>query len=132
MLLHQDLTKDIIQLFYAVYHELGYGFLEKVYQNALFLELRSRGYKVVPQQKCSVYYKGTEVGTFYSDMVVNDLVILELKAIQELHIEHIRQLQNYLKASSIEVGLLLNFGPEPQVIRKVHANERKNLPLRKI
>ena len=65
-------------------------------------------------------------------MVVNDLVILELKAIQELHIEHIRQLQNYLKASSIEVGLLLNFGPEPQVIRKVHANERKNLSLRKI
>ena len=128
MLLHKELTDDILQLFYEVYNELGFGFLEKVYQNALFLELKSRGHKVVVQQKCPVFYKKTEVGEFYSDMVVNDLVILELKAVEDIHIEHVRQLQNYLKASPIEVGLLLNFGKEPQFVRKVFANDRKNLP----
>lgn len=128
MLIHKELTDDILELFYEVYNELGFGFLEKVYQNALFLELRSRGHKVVAQQKCAVYYKGKEVGEFFSDIVVNDVVILELKAVETIHPEHIRQLQNYLKASTIEVGLLLNFGEEPQFVRKVYSNHHKDLP----
>ena len=105
MLLHKELTDDILGLFYEGYNELGFGFLEKVYQNALCLELKSRGHKVVAQQKCAVYYNGKEVGEFFSDIVVNDVVILELKAVENIHPEHVRQLQNYLKASTIEVGL---------------------------
>lgn len=128
MLLHKELTDDIIDAFYEVYKVLGYGFLEKVYQNALFFELRNRGHQVVAQKRCAVYYKGKEVGEYFTDIIVNDLVILELKAIESLNGDQIRQLQNYLKASTIEVGLLLNFGKEPEFIRKVYSNPRKNLP----
>ena len=128
MLLHQALTNDILELYYEVYKELGFGFLEKVYQNALFLELQSRGYKVVAQQRCVVYYKKTVVGEFFSDIVVNDVVILELKAVESIHPEHVRQLMNYLRATPIEVGLLLNFGKEPEFVRKVYFNGQKKLP----
>lgn len=128
MLLHQALTDDILEFFYEVYNELGLGFIEKVYQNALFLELQSRGYKVVAQQRCAVYYKSRVVGEFFSDIVVNDVVILELKAVESIHPDHVRQLMNYLRATPIEVGLLLNFGKDPEFVRKVYFNEQKKLP----
>ena len=80
-LLHQRLTDAIIKTFYEVYNELGYGFLEKVYQNSMYLELKNKGYQVEAQKKIKVYYKGTEVGEFYADLIVENLIILELKAV---------------------------------------------------
>jgi GxxExxY protein len=123
-LLHEDLTKKIIGCFYNVYNELGYGFLEKVYENALKIELEKAGLKVETQKKIEVYYKSEKVGHYVADLVVNDSVILELKATPIIE-AHILQLFNYLKATDIEVGLLLSFGEKPVFIRKVFSNERK-------
>ena len=103
MLLHQELSNQILNAFYEVYNRLGYGFLEKVYQNSLFFELRDRGLDVIPQKRCAVFYKGREVGEYYSDIVVNELIILELKACDAIAREHASQLQNYLKASNLEL-----------------------------
>ncbi len=127
MLLHKELTDDILNAFYEVYNELGYGFLEKVYQNALYFELKDRGFNVLAQSRCAVSYKGREVGEYFSDIIVNELVILELKACESLLEEHELQLQNYLKASGIEVGFVLNFGKKPEFSRKVFFNNKKNL-----
>ena len=124
-LLHQETTNKIISAFYHVYNELGYGFLEKVYQNALYLELTSRGFSVVPQKQINVYFKGTKVSEYYSDMIVDEIIILELKTKESLAPEHEAQLLNYLKATEIEVGLLLNFGLDPQFKRKIFTNDRK-------
>ena len=126
-LLHKELTDNILQAFYDVYNELGYGFLEKVYQNSLYLELISRGFKVSAQKQIKVYYKGVEVGEYYADMLVNDLVILELKAADYIVQDFEWQLINYLRGTEIEVGLVLNFGIKPDFRRKVFENERKNL-----
>ncbi|MFH7015806.1 GxxExxY protein [Flavobacterium sp. FlaQc-47] len=124
-LLHEELTKAILKIFYDVYNELGYGFLERVYQNSLFYELRLNGYKVEAQKKIKVYYKNIDVGDYVADIIVNDCVILELKA-QECLIEANEfQIINYLKATDCEVGLLLNFGKKPEFIRKVYQNFRK-------
>jgi GxxExxY protein len=125
MILHEELTEEILGAFFEVYNELGYGFLEKVYQNSLFLELKSRGFDVVPQKRCAVYYKGKEVGEYYSDIIVNDLIILELKAKEKIIEEHEIQLLNYLKASSIEIGFVLNFGKKPEFSRKIYSNHKK-------
>lgn len=125
MLVHKELTDQILNAFYEVYQELGYGFLERVYQNALFIELKSRGFHVVPQRRCAVYYKGQEVGEYFSDLIVNDLIILELKACVAIAEEHELQLQNYLKASSIELGFVLNFGKEPEFSRIIFSNINK-------
>ncbi len=124
-LLHQDLTGAILKLFYEVYNELGYGFLEKVYQNAMFHELRANGYEVEAQKRISVYYKEIIVGEYLADIIVNKSVILELKATESLAKEHHFQLINYLKGTDCEVGLLLNFGKKPEFIRKVYENYRK-------
>lgn len=124
---HKELTEQIIKSFYDVYNELGYGFLEKVYQNSLYLELKARGYKVEAQKQIKVYFKGIEVGEYYPDLIVNDLVILELKAAEYIVEEFENQIINYLRATEIEVGLLLNFGKKPEVKRKVFDNERKKL-----
>lgn len=126
-LLHKELTDKILQAFYDVYNELGYGFLERVYQNSLYLELISRGFKVSAQKQIKVYYKGVEVGEYYADMLVNDLVILELKAADYIVQDFEWQLINYLRGTEIEVGLVLNFGIKPDFRRKVFENERKNL-----
>ena len=126
-LLHKELTDKILQAFYDVYNELGYGFLEKVYQNSLYLELILRGFKVSAQKQIKVYYKGVEVGEYYADMLVNDLVILELKAADYIVQDFEWQLINYLRGTEIEVGLVLNFGIKPDFRRKVFENERKNL-----
>jgi GxxExxY protein len=124
-LLHQELTDGIIKTYYEVYNELGYGFLEKVYQNALFLELKNKGYKVEAQKKISVYYKGVEVGEFYADIVVEELVILELKAADCIIKDFENQILNYLRGTDCEVGLLLNFGKKPEFKRKIFENYRK-------
>ena len=120
-----NLTRQIIGAFYTVYNTLGYGFLEKVYERALAIELRKKGLSVYCQQAITVYYQGEVVGEYLADMVVNGLVILELKAAEAIHVNHEAQLFNYLKATEIEIGLLLNFVPKPDFSRKVFSNERK-------
>ncbi len=124
-LLNSDLTDAILKTFYDVYNELGYGFLEKVYQNSMYLELSARGFKVEAQKQIKVLYKGTEVGEYYADLVVNDLVILELKAADAIVKEFEWPLLNYLRGTNMEVGLLLNFGRKPEFIRRVFENSRK-------
>ena len=122
---HADLTEKIIQAFFQVYNKLGYGFSEKVYQNALVLELARVGLQVEPQKRITVYYDDQIVGEYFADIVVNGVVIVELKAVRRLLDEHEAQLLNYLKATTIEVGLLLNFGPKVDFKRKVYDNDRK-------
>lgn len=124
-LLHHELTEVIIKTFYEVYNELGYGFLERVYQNSLYLELKDKGLKVEAQKKIIVYYKGKEVGEYYADLVVNDLIILELKAADCIVAAFENQILNYLKGTDCEVGLLLNFGTKPEFRRKIFENNRK-------
>ena len=122
---HADITGKMIGTFFKVYNTLGYGFNEKVYENALAIELRKAGLKVVKQQEIVVYYDGENVGDYRTDIVVDDVVIVELKAARELAEEHEAQLLNYLKATTLEVGLLLNFGVKAEHKRKVYDNERK-------
>ena len=126
-LLHKDLTEAIIKTFYDVYNELGYGFLEKVYQNSMFIELKARGFNVEAQKQIKVYYKNQQVGEYYADLVINDLIIIELKAAEVIVEEFEWQLINYLRGTDKEVGLLLNFGKKPEFRRKVFENSRKNL-----
>ena len=124
-LLHKDLTDLILKTYYEVYNELGYGFLEKVYQNALYIELKNKGLDVVAQKKIKVYYKNIEVGDYYADLMINDTIILELKAAEYIVEEFEYQLLNYLRGTDCEVGLLLNFGKKPEFRRKVFENKRK-------
>lgn len=124
-LLHSELTKSIIKIFYRVYNELGYGFLERVYQNALYYELKSSGFQVEARKSIKVYYKEIEVGEYFSDLIVDDKIILELKAVEYLIEAHEIQLLNYLRATDCEVGLVLNFGKKPEFIRKVFQNYYK-------
>ncbi len=124
-LLHQEITDKILRAFYNVYNELGYGFLEKVYGNALFYELSSFGFDCKTQYPVDVYYRDKKVGQFFADMIVNDCVILELKAAESICEEHENQLINYLKATDIEVGLLLNFGKKPSHKRKIFTNRTR-------
>jgi GxxExxY protein len=123
---HAELTERIIKAFYHVYNALGPGFLEKVYERALELELKEMGLHVRHQAPIEVYYKGVQVGEYFADLLVEESVILEIKAVEKLADEHGAQLVNYLKATRIEVGLLLNFGPRPEVKRKVFETARKS------
>jgi GxxExxY protein len=125
-LLHKKITDDILKVYYDVYNHLGYGFLEKVYQNAMYFELKSKGYKVEAQKQIKVYFKKQLVGEYYADLLIEDKIILELKACELLMNVHIAQLMNYLKATEIEVGLLLNFGEDPEFKRIIYTNDRKN------
>lgn len=122
---HSDLTDQIIGAFYAVYSVLGYGFLENVYIKALMIELKKRGLNVRDELPIQVYYDGQLIGEYFADLVVNELVILEIKASKALVTEHEAQLLNYLKATPYEVGLLLNFGPKPETKRRSFDNNRK-------
>ncbi|HAN76436.1 MAG TPA: GxxExxY protein [Bacteroidales bacterium] len=125
-LLHEDLTEKIIKAFYKVHHTLGYGFLESVYENALWIELTKMGIECVRQKPIQVYYESEVVGSFYADILVENKIILELKAVSLVD-EHTFQLLNYLKATTIELVFLLSFGKTPKYARKVFSNERKNL-----
>jgi GxxExxY protein len=121
--LHTDITGKILKAFFKVYNTLGYGFLEKVYENAMLIELRKMGLKCSNQLPIKVFYENEKVGDYYSDILVEDKVIVELKAIEALAPEHETILVNYLKGTEIEVGLLLNFGPKPQYKRRVLTKE---------
>jgi GxxExxY protein len=122
---HSELTEKIIGCFYTVYKTLGYGFLEKIYENAMRMELAGCGLSVVQQRSIEVWYYQERVGEYYADLLVNDLILVEIKAVKSLMPEHEAQLLNYLKATPYEVGLLLNFGPQPQQMRRVFENTRK-------
>ncbi len=121
---HKHLTEKIIKAFYNVYNELGFGFLEKVYENAMLIELNEMGLQVHKQQAIQVFYKDNEVGDYFADLVIEDQIIVELKAAESICEEHEFQLINYLKATDIDIGLLLNFGKKPQVKRKIFTNKK--------
>ena len=121
---HKELTDGIIGAFYQVYNSLGYGFLEKVYENAMVHELRKRNYHVAQQSPIKVFYDSVVVGEYFADMLINNLVILELKSVEQIVPAHTAQLLNYLKSTDIEVGLILNFGPKPEVRRKIYETAR--------
>ena len=125
-LLHKDLSEKIIKCYYKVYNTLGYGFLEKVYENALAIELTKAGLNIQKQQPISVYYDGELVGEYFSDIIVNDIVIIELKASAVLKEENEAQLLNYLRATKIELGFLFNFGTEAEYKRKIYMNKYKH------
>ena len=124
-LLHKSITDIILKVYYEVYNELGAGFLEKVYQNAMYFELIARGYNVEAQKQIKVYFKKQLVGDYLADLLVDGKVIVELKACEVLMNAHVAQTMNYLKATEIEVGLLLNFGEEPEFKRFIYTNDRK-------
>ena len=123
---HSDITGIIIKAFYNVYNQLGYGFLEKVYENALLIELRKLGLECVAQYPIEVFYDTVKVGTYFADILVNNCVIIEIKAAESLCKEHEAQLTNYLRSTDIEVGLLLNFGKNIEFKRKVFSTAYKN------
>ena len=123
--LHKELSQQIIGCFYNVYNTLGRGFSEKVYENAMCIELRKNGLRGVKQQEIKVFYEEEIVGDFKADIIVNDLVILELKAVIQIIDDHEAQLLNYLRATNIEVGYVLNFGSKAEFKRKVYNNNRK-------
>jgi GxxExxY protein len=122
---HQEVTERVIAAFYHVYNTLGWGFLERVYHLALKHELEKRGLTVSTNARFEVFYDGVPVGEFFADLLVEGCVILELKAAEAIAPEHEAQLLNYLRASHIDVGLVLNFGPKPQVRRKIYDTARR-------
>lgn len=126
-MLHGQITEVILKAFYKVYNTLGYGFLEKVYENSMRVELLNMDVNVKQQKNIKVYYEAEQVGDYFADLIVNDLVIVELKAAEDICEEHEAQLLNYLKATDIEVGLLLNFGTKPKFSRKYFTNDKKKL-----
>lgn len=131
-LLHQELSEKILRAFFNVYNTLGYGFLEKVYENALFIELKSLDVYCERQKPIEVYFKSEKVGDYYADIIAENKIILELKAAESLVPEHEAQLLNYLKATEIEVGFLLNFGKKPEFKRMILENKLKSVNLRNI
>ncbi len=124
---HEELTGKIIDVFYDVYNELGHGFLESVYENSMRLALTESRLLLPDKQPLLVHFRGVVVGTFEPDIIVEERVILELKSAQAIDPAHEAQLLNYLRATTVEVGLLLNFGPKPEFKRMVFDNSRKRL-----
>jgi len=122
-MLYKNLTGQIIESFYKVYNQLGYGFLEKVYENALHKKLRKQGLECTSQIPIKVYYEGAVVGEYFADLIVNEKIVVELKASENLTKANEIQLINYLKATNLEVGLLFNFGKQPQFRRKIFTNK---------
>jgi len=122
---YKELTEKIIKIFYKVYNTLGYGFLERIYENAMMIELKREDIPVFSQYAIKVFYEDEIVGEYFADILVDDKVIVEIKAARNLALENEAQLLNYLKATDKEVGLLLNFGPKPEIKRKVFDNLRK-------
>jgi len=122
---YKELTEKIIKIFYKVYNNLGYGFLEKVYENAMMLDFKKENIQADSQYAIKVFYEDEIVGEYFADILVDGKVIVEIKAVRNLTLENEAQLLNYLKATDKEVGLLLNFGPKPEIKRKVFDNFRK-------
>lgn len=125
--LHSEITGLILKAFFNVYNKLGYGFLEKVYENAMLIELKKLGLECQKQVPIEVFYENQNAGQYFADIIMNNCIIVELKAAETIIEEHEAQLTNYLRATEIEVGLLLNFGSDPQFKRKVFSSKYKNL-----
>jgi GxxExxY protein len=124
---HGELTEKIIGVFYDVYNELGYGFLESVYEESLVIALLETCLKVERQLAIPVWFRGHQVGQFRGDILVEGKVLLELKSTRTLEAAHEAQLLHYLKSTEIEIGLLLNFGSRPQFRRLLFDNNRKKI-----
>ena len=122
---HGNITEKILATFFRVYNVLGYGFLEKVYENALLIELKKLGLPAVAQLPIRVFYDNMVVGEYFADLLVDNAIIIEIKAAKTIIPEHEAQLLNYLKATQLEVGLILNFGPKAEFSRKAFDNSRK-------
>ena len=122
---HQELTREIIKAAQNVHNTLGYGFLEKVYHNAMVLELCKMSFEVASEKTITIYYDGQAVGEYFADVIVANKVILEIKAVEVVNAAHEAQLVNYLKATNIDVGLLLNFGKSLEVKRKIFETDRQ-------
>ena len=122
---YKELTEKVIGIFYKVYNNLGYGFLENVYENAMMIDFKIENIPAVSQYAIKVFYENKIVGEYFADILVDGKVIVEIKAARNLALEHEAQLLNYLKATDKEVGLLLNFGPKPEIKRKVFDNFKK-------
>ena len=124
-MLHHDLTEKIIGVFYDVYNELGHGFLESVYETAMVIALREKRILVETQVEIPVWFRGYRIGNFFADLLIEGVVIVELKAVRSIDSAHEAQLLHYLRATEIELGLLLNFGVRPEIKRKIYDNPRK-------
>ncbi len=125
MLKHEALTNEIIRCYYDVYNELGFGFLEKVYENAYVIRLQEKGIHGKRQVPIKVFYHEHDVGLYYADIVVEDVIIIEMKAAENLCLEHELQLKNYLRATDKEIGFLFNFGIKPEFRRQYFENQYK-------
>lgn len=123
---HSDITNIILKAYFNVYNKLGFGFLEKVYENSMMIEMKNLGLSCNRQIPIKVYYDEKTVGDYYADIIVENVIIIELKAAETLCEEHEIQLVNYLKATDVEVGLLLNFGKKAEFKRKVLTSEYKS------
>ena len=124
---HVAVTDTVLRIFYDVYNELGYGFLEHTYRDAMAMALSSEGVRVRREVPVPVWFRGTRIGEYRADLLVNDVVLVELKAARALDSAHEAQLLHYLRATEVEVGLLLNFGIRPQFRRLLFDNERKKI-----
>ena len=124
---HWKLCHDIVGVFYAVYNELGHGFLEAVYEEALSIALNDAGLPAKRQVPTPIWFRGRSIGEYKSDLVVSSAVLIELKAARAIDPSHHAQILNYLRATDFEVGLLLNFSPKPQFKRFVFENSRKGI-----
>src|SRR3954470_14891230 len=122
---HSDITQKVIGVLYEAYNELGEGFLESVYQNAMSLALGQSGLQVAREVSLPVFFRGQMVGDFRADLIVNGVVIVELKSARNIESSHEAQIYNYLRSTEIEVGLLLNFGPRAHFRRVAFENSRK-------
>ena len=126
-MIHEELSQRVIGAFFDVYNELGHGFLEKVYENAMMIELLHSGLSAEQRRRINVYYRGELVGEYYADILADNTIIVELKAAESIAPEHEAQLLNYLKGTEMELGLLFNFGPKPGFIRRILTNDRKSI-----
>jgi GxxExxY protein len=124
---YDEVTDQILGIFYKVYNELGHGFLESVYARAMAIALQQAGLSIEAESPVPVWFRGIDIGNFRADFVVEKKILLELKAVDHLDRHHEAQLFNYLRATDIEVGLLLNFGPRPDFRRIVLDNDRKQI-----
>ena len=124
---YSEMTEKIIGVFYDVFNELGHGFLESTYAEALVISLEEAGLRTAREVPVPVWFRGRKVGQYYADLIVEGVVLLELKAARTLESAHEAQLLHYLRATDVEVGLLLNFGLRPQFRRLLFYNERKKI-----
>jgi GxxExxY protein len=123
---HQEITEKIIGVFYDAYNELGHGFRESVYEQSMAIALREVGLQLLQQAPITVYFRGQMVGEFRADLLVNVCILVELKAARALESAHEAQAMNYLRATQVEIGLLINFGPKPEFKRFIFDNDRKS------